>query len=204
MVDETEGLLTLQELAQIKASDAYQDMHKLLIEAGRGRDLSVKEFVNVRDFLISKFSLDTGTRPGPLNNTTLEEYFSGKVEDGWKVMLVAKHKCAKDGPAICPMLPDMYKFMEIYVRKIYPSFTKPDKNALFIKKDGNTYPEGTIAKRHSHFIEKCGIHLGSCMAFVDMRKLITTKMLEGCSPQDQAILGRILAHREKTSRQWYA
>lgn len=48
MVDETEGLLTLQELAQIKASDAYQNMHKLLIEAGRGRDLSMKEFVNVR------------------------------------------------------------------------------------------------------------------------------------------------------------
>ena len=119
-------------------------------------------------------------------------------------MLVAKHKRAKEGPAICPMLPDMYKFMEIYVRKIYPSFTKPDKNALFIKKDGNTYPEGTIAKRHSHFIEKCGIHLGSRMAFVDMRKLITTKMLERCSPQEQALLRRVLAHSEKTSRQWYA
>ena len=75
MVDETKGLLTLQELAQIKASDVYQNAHRLLIEAGRGRDLSMKEFVNVRDFLISKFSLDTGTRPEPLNNATLEEYF---------------------------------------------------------------------------------------------------------------------------------
>ena len=113
MVDETEGLLSLKELAQIKASVAYQKVHRLLIEAGRGRDLSVKEFSNVRDFLISKFSLDTGTRPGPLNNATLEGYFLGKVEAECKVMLVAKHKHAKDGPAICPMLPNMYKFMEI-------------------------------------------------------------------------------------------
>ena len=75
MVDETEGLLTLEELAQIKASDVYQNAHRLLIEAGRGKDLGVKEFINVRDFLISNFSLSTGTRPGPLNNATLEEYF---------------------------------------------------------------------------------------------------------------------------------
>ena len=204
MVDETEGLLTLQELTKIKASNVYQNAHRLLIEAGRGRELSLKEFVDARDFLISKFSLDTGTRPGPLNNATLQEYFSGKVEDGCKVMLVAKHKRAKDGPAICPMLPDMYKFMEIYVRKLRPSFAKPGENALFIKKDGNAYPEGTIGRRHSRFIEKCGVQLGSRMAFVDMRKLITTKSLEQCSPQEQAILRHLLAHSEKTSRQWYA
>ena len=94
MVDETEGLLTLQELAKIKASNAYQEAHKLLVKAGRGNDLSLKEFVHVRDFLLGKFSLDTGTRPGPLNNATLEEYFVGKVEGGCKVILVAKHKRA--------------------------------------------------------------------------------------------------------------
>ena len=204
MVSETEGLLTLQELAQIKASDAYQNAHKLIIEAGRGKNLSLKEFVNVRDFLICKFSLDTGTRPGPLNNATLEEYFVGKAEDGCKVMLVARHKRAKDGPAICPMLPDMYKFMEIYVCKIRPTFAQPDEEHLFIKKDGSAYLAGTVGKRYSRFIERCGIKLGSRMAFVDMRKLITTKMLERCSPQEQAILRRILAHSEKTSKQWYA
>ena len=123
--------------------------------------------------------------------------------DGCKVMLVAKYKCTKDGPAICPMLPDMYKFMEIYVRKIRPSFTKPDENNLLIKKDGNAHPEGTTGKRLSRFIEKCGIHLGSHMAFVNMRELITTKMLERCSLQEKAILRHVLAHSEKTSRQWY-
>ena len=204
MVNETEGLLTLEELAKIKASNAYNNAQKLLIEAGRGKNLSGKEFVDVRDFLLTKFSLDTGTRPGPLNNATLLEYSSGKVQDECKVMLVAKHKRAKDGPAICPMLPDQYKFMDIYVRRIRPDFVKPEENALFIKQDGTGFPEGTIGRRLSRFIEKCGVNLGSRMAFVDMRKLITTEMLERCSPEERAILRRVLAHSEKTSRQWYA
>ena len=204
MVDETEGLLTLEELAKIKASNAYNNTQKLLIEAGRGKNLSGKEFVDVRDFLLTKFSLDTGTRPGPLNNATLLEYTSGKVQDECKVMLVAKHKRAKDGPAICPMLPDQYKFMEIYVRRIRPDFAKAEENALFIKQDGRGFLEGTIGRRLSRFIEKCGVNLGSRMAFVDMRKLITTEMLERCSPEERAILRRVLAHSEKTSRQWYA
>ena len=49
MVDETEGLLTLEELSRIKSSDAYNEAQRLLIQAGRGKELSTKQFVNVRD-----------------------------------------------------------------------------------------------------------------------------------------------------------
>ena len=204
MVDETEGLLTLDELTRIKSSKVYNNAQRLLIEAGRGKQLTTKEFVNVRDFLLTKFSLDTGTRPGPLNNATLREYTSGKVQDHCKVMLVAKHKRSKDGPAICPMLPDQYKFMDIYVKRIRPDFAKSDEDALFVTTDGIAFREGTIGKRLSAFIEKCGVNLGSRMAFVDMRKVITTQMLDRCSEEERAILRRVLAHSEKTSRQWYA
>jgi len=41
------------------------------------------------------------------------------------------------------------------------------------------------------------------MAFVDMCKLITTEMFDRCSPEEQAILRRVLPHSEKTSREWY-
>lgn len=197
MVDETEGLLTLEELSQIKSSDAYNEAQRLLIQAGRGKELSTKEFVNVRDFLLISC-------PGPLNNATLHEYTSGKVQDGYKVMLVAKHKCGKDGPAICPMLPDQYKFMDIYVCRIRPDFARLDEDALFITTDGIAFREGTIGKRLSAFIEKCGVKLGLHMAFVDMRKMITTQMLDRCSSEEQAILQHVLAHSGKTSRQWYA
>jgi len=118
-------------------------------------------------------------------------------------MLVAKHKQGKDGPAICPMLPDQYKFMDIYVR-VRPYFAKTDEDAFFVTTDGIAFREGTIGKRLSAFIEKCGVDLGGHMAFVDMRKMITTLMLERCNEEEWAILRHVLAHSEKTSQQWYA
>ena len=201
-VDKSEGLLTLQELTQIKSSKMYNNAIRLIIQAGQGKELNVGEFVDVRDFLITRFSLDTGTRPGPLNNSTLEEFSAGKVKDDCKVMLVAKHKRAKNGPAICPMLPELYKFMNIYVRRIRPYFAKSEVDALFETREGLAFKGGTIGHRLSSFVEKCGVRLGSRMAFVDMQKVIT-QMLKKATPEEKSILRRVLAHSEKTSREWY-
>lgn len=118
-------------------------------------------------------------------------------------MLVAKHKCAKDGPAICPMLPMLHKYMEIYVHRMRPLFAQEDEDALFVTNEGVHFLEGTIGRRLPQFILKCGVNLGRRMAFVDMRKLITTEMLDRATPEEQAILRRVLAHSEKTSRDWY-
>ena len=157
----------------------------------------------VRDFLLTRFSLDTGTRPGPLNNATVKEYSAGKVKDSCKVMLVVRHKRAKLGPAICPMLPELHKFMQIYVTNIRPLFARPDVDSLFVTNDGISFKEGTIGRRLSAFVKKCGVRLGSRMAFVDMRKVITTEMLKRASQEERDILRRVLAHSEKTSRDWY-
>lgn len=106
LVDETEGLLTL-ELTQIKSSVVYNQAIRVIIQAGQGTEPTLKEFLLVWDFLLTRFSLDTGTRPGPLNNATLQEYTKGKVKENCKVMLVARHKRAKHGPAICLILPEL-------------------------------------------------------------------------------------------------
>jgi len=58
--------------------------------------------------MLMRFSLGTGTRPGTLNNATMEEYRRGKMKDQCKVMLVAKHKRGKDRPAITPIKITMY------------------------------------------------------------------------------------------------
>jgi len=204
MVDETEGLLTLEELTEIKTSTYYNDAIRLAIQARRGKDLTLAEFVMVRYLLVTRFSLDTGTRPGLLNNATLTEYGKGKVKDQCKVMLVAKHKRAKDGPAICPMLQELHKLMSIYVKCIRPQFAKPEEEALFVTNDGVAFREGTIGKRLTAFVAKRGVNLAGRMAFVDMRKVITTEMLTRASPEEREILRRVLAHSEKTSRQWYS
>ena len=169
-VDESEGLLSLEELDRIKASKTYGEARRIIIQAGKGIEPSLKDFLLARDFLLTRFSLDTGTRTGPLINATMQEYQKGKVKDDCKVMLVAKHKRAKDGPAICPMLLELYKFVEIYVRRLRPYFAKKDKNALFITNKGEKFLEGTIGCRLTHFIAKCGVELGRRLAFVDMCK----------------------------------
>ncbi|KAJ7381231.1 hypothetical protein OS493_001347 [Desmophyllum pertusum] len=202
-VDESEGLLTLDEVKQIRSSKSHGEAERIIIQAGKGAVTTLKEFLLVRDFLLTRFSLDTGTRPGPLNNATVTEYSAGKVKDSCKVMLVVRHKRAKIGPAICPMLPELHKFMQIYVTKIRPLFARPDVDSLFVTNEGISFKEGTIGRRLSAFVKKCGVRLGSRMAFVDMRKVITTEMLKRASPEERDILRRVLAHSEKTSRDWY-
>ena len=129
-VDESEGLLTIQELDQIKASKTYGEAQRIILQAGKGTKLALKDFLLARDFRLTKFSLDTGTRPGPLNNATIQACQAGKVKDDCKVMLVSKHKRAKDGPAICPMLPELHKYMDISVRHIRPLFAKEESKSF--------------------------------------------------------------------------
>ena len=143
-VDESEGLLTLEELDKIKASKHYNEARRVIIQAGQGVEPSLKDFLLARDFLLTHFSLDTGTRPGPLNKATLKEYEKGKVKDDCKVMVVANHKCAKDGPAICPMLPELNKFMNIYVHRIRPHFAKDDESALFVTNEGDGFSSASV------------------------------------------------------------
>lgn len=69
----------LEELVKIKVSDVYNNVQRFLIKAGRGKNFSGKEFVDVRDFLLIKFLLDIGIRLGLFNNARLFEYILGKV-----------------------------------------------------------------------------------------------------------------------------
>ena len=70
-------------------------------------------------------------------------------------MLVAKHKWVKDGPAICAMVPELYKFMGIYRRNIRPHFARPDEEALLVINKGKAFKEGTIWCRMKFFAAKC-------------------------------------------------
>lgn len=66
------------------------------------------------------------------------------MKDDCKVMVVAKHKRAKDGPAICPMLPELNKFMNIYVHRIRPHFAKDDESALFVTNEGDGFSSASV------------------------------------------------------------
>ena len=168
-LDETEGLLTAEELLQLKLSKPFTEAQKILKQAAVGGELTQQQFTNARDMLIACFAIDAATRRGPLNNATITDYEAAEVWDGVKVMLVAKHKRAKDGPAILPMLPDLQEFMETYVQKIRPKFANKDEPKLFVTIEGKGFREGTIGRRLTNICEKAGLRLGDRFAHVDMR-----------------------------------
>ena len=119
-LDESVDLLTTEEIADLKQSKPYIEGTKAIHQAGEGKMLSQSEFIAARDLLLVRFATDNGTRPGPLNNAKMSDYEKAESSEGNRVMLISKHKRAKDGPAILGMKPDLQNLMDIYVDKIRP------------------------------------------------------------------------------------
>lgn len=128
----------------MRSSKPYVDGQKILKQAAEGKDLLELEFTTARDFLITRFAMDAASRPDPMHSAKLEDYHTAKSYEGVKVMLVARHKRSKDGPAILPMLPDMQEFMATYTEIIRPKFTLKDKEKIFVTTAGCGFREGTI------------------------------------------------------------
>ena len=201
-VAESDDILTAEQIVQLEESVPYKNGEKAFSLAKEGGQLTSREFIAAQDLLLVKITLSTGTRPAPLNNATLQDYYSARVEDGKKVMLVAKHKRSKDGPAIVALTPQIQELMEVFVRNIRPLRALPEEKNLFVKWDGSGYPEGTIGKRLSEFFEKANVRPAKRVAHTDVRKFIATSTHEK-APEQSSQVQRMMGHSRKTFEQWY-
>ena len=174
-MDESDALITPAEKAELKTTEPYVEGLKVLNKADQGKVLSFQEYVDARDLLITIFSIDNATRPGPLNNATLKDYETARTEQGNRIMLVARHKRSREGPAILGMTPELQRLMEIYVKKIRPQFAPPFETHLFLTKEGKPFPEGTIGRRTRTFFAKTKLRIGEKLASVSVRKFVSTK-----------------------------
>ena len=120
-------------------------------KAEKGGNLSLRDYTLARDYLLCRLTLATGTRPGALNNVLLTDYETSRVSEGNRIILVPKHKRTKDGPAMLGMDAAMQEDMATYVTKIRPAFANPGVPQLFVKDEGDAFPEGTIGKRVTAF-----------------------------------------------------
>ena len=77
--------------------------------------MTKQQFVAARDLLLVKFAMETGTRPGPLNNATLKDYGTADIYDGKQILLVPKHKRSEDGPAMLGMDKELQEQMAVYI-----------------------------------------------------------------------------------------
>lgn len=153
-LDKTEGLLTVHELKMLKTSKPFTAGEKVLVQVADGKQLTQLEFTTARDMIIARFAIESATRSGPLYNATLTDYRAADTLEGVKVMLVAKQKRAKDGPAILPMLPELQQYMETYVNIIRPKFAAKDEQKLFINTERKGFSGGNNWKKALQPLQK--------------------------------------------------
>lgn len=96
-------ILTTADIMELEGSKPYRAGIKALNEAKAGKKLSLQEFTDARDLLLVKLALLMGSRPGPLENALLEDYYGAKEKDGNRIMLIPKHKRSKAGPVALGM-----------------------------------------------------------------------------------------------------
>ena len=183
-------------------SSPYTQGMKAIQLAKENKQLSPAEFTAARDLLLVKFTILTGTRPGPLNNVTLEDYTTAKVEGDKRIILVAKHKRSKDGPAILGMDKELQDLMSVYVKRIRPQFASSDEECLFIKEDGKGFTKGTIGRRLNSFWKKSGVRAGENIAHVNIHKFVSTQTQE-FAPEEVENVSRVMSHSRQTAQRSY-
>lgn len=93
---------------------------------------SEKMSISIRDYLVARLEVENCQRPGPMETATLTEFQRAEKVNEKFAMKVARHKTSK-GPA--------------YLDYVRPHFAKPEVEALFVTRDGEAFPNGSIGKR---------------------------------------------------------
>ena len=174
------------------------------------------QFVQARDYLITRLAVSCGTRPKALETATVENFRQAKRSPefpGCFVMLVTRHKRQVDGPAIVTMDERLHDFVDVYIRDIRPMIVdSPEENHLFVTKEGKPFATGTIGTRVTYLWGQTGIRPDLRVSCTDFRKCIVT-MVEEANKKHRIETGRplidnndvrkLLCHSEKTAKIWY-
>lgn len=157
-----------------------------------------------RYFILASISLQNGTRPVPLNNAKVRDYERARKEpkSGKLVMLVAKHKRAQQGPAMLCMDDNLQECLRTYVSIMRPLFANTDEDALFIKSNGEAFPESTIGKRIITFYKKAGIRKDISISSTKIWKMIATEVHSN-EPAAAGVVQKLMAHSQKTAELSY-
>ena len=127
-VEECDSAVVPENVKNILSSKPAIQGMKALTAARAGKDLTPYEFTAAKDLILAAFSIQNGSRPGTVNNATLQNYESARRErqSGKMVILITRHKTAQHGPAMLCMDTQLCEWMSTYVLKIRPQFAIPE------------------------------------------------------------------------------
>jgi len=158
-----------------------------------------KMFVAIRDLLLARLEIENCQRPGPLESVTLEEFNQAKKVDGKIVMNVARHKTSKTGPAPITMSENTYTNLKAYVRQVRPHFATEEEEALFVTREGNAFPSGTIGRRISTWWKRA---TGRDITSTQLQKVGSSETMDE-DLQTQIAVQTLMTHRRTTAEDHY-
>lgn len=200
-VDECFTRITPADLRKVEASSSAQSAVKFIGYAADDYQLSSKEFVTVRDYLLVTTLYQNGSRPGPLENATIGRFKQAQhiESSGRWTIIVDKHKTTRHhGPAELVVDDRLYGYLKIYVECIRPNFAAKGEDALFVKDDGFQFTAGTIGRRVGEFFSQAGVRTDIRVTATNIRKLFSDKAF-GLSPTKKRLINSHMKHCERTA-----
>lgn len=200
-VDECFTRITPADLRNVEASSSAQSAVKFIGYAADDYQLSSKEFVTVRDYLLVTTLYQNGSRPGPLENATIGRFKQAQhiESSGRWTIIVDKHKTTRHhGPAELAVDDRLYGYLKIYVECIRPNFAAKGEDALFVKDDGFQFTAGTIGRRVGEFFSQAGVRTDIRVTAPNIRKLFSDKAF-GLSPTKKRLINSHMKHCERTA-----
>jgi len=201
MDDDLNKLISPKDLNQFKTSAIAVAAVKLIGSFAAGsKDLTLTDYVTVRDFLLTNVSVANANRSGVLSTMTVKQFLEARSVDNHYVASVVDHKTASSyGPAKVVFNETLRSWLNIYALHIRSRITSL-KQEFFLTWNGDSMTSGQITRAVQSIWKKAG--LGSDITHNIIRKSAVSTVHDVC-PDVSTQLADLMCHRVTTAQKCY-
>ncbi|XP_066916088.1 uncharacterized protein [Clytia hemisphaerica] len=195
-----DDILKFDQSAQVKST--------LASLCSKPSSLSMTNFVNARDYIITSMCLDNAARSGALANMTLHEFKNGLVDgDSFNISVIDHKTLDTSGPCVISLTAELYKSAKVYIRHMRNKLDGVDKSKtspVFVSWNGNKMSSSMVTGQIKSFWTKCVGLTEKKPTFnaTKVRKYAVTKTYEE-NPGMKKDLAMLMCHSEKTAAKSY-
>lgn len=206
MDDDISKLITPKKVDLFDRSELALAAIKLLgiVADGQVQNISMTQYVTVRDFILTQIVLTNANRSGVLANMTFEEFQGARQVDGNYLVSVVHHKTAfMYGPAKIVLSPQLFSWMSLFVKCVRSLITcrvTGRAKYVFLSWTGEGLDSSQITRAVQAAWKKAG--LGQEITCTLMRKSAVSAVHQRC-PEQNANLADLMCHTTQTASKSY-
>ena len=197
-------------------SESAAEAHKLFLKYKSTPSINVtrQEYCLMRDYLIFMIELRVAHRDGVLLNMTLKEFntgvwTNGDDNNGQFQVRVAHHKTASTkGVARVCLTEELYSDLTIFARQVRPYIAQAEMSSYLFTQwkpvVNDPMQSGSTSKKVTkllHDINAIPRNVSVCCN--DLRKNMSTQMIEKYGKDSTRVIAGAMAHKESTAEQYY-